>query len=242
MHLLLLLLGVVTFGGSSAGGLTNDPVTVPLTVTSDVEGVVAFSFSMNVPADLTVVSVSPGSSLSGEESFHTQMVPGGFTVGCIVDFSPPFSNVPVGTSEIVSIVCQSATSGNYTLSYSGDLGSPEVVLEVVLDSLVAEVPSTASVDVTIGSRPFVRGDVTGDSVTTISDAVLLLMRLFGEQAAGICADAEDVNDDGSVNLTDAVFLLDYMFVGGAMIPPPFPACAVDATGDSLADCEGYLCP
>ena len=47
--------------------------------------------------------------------------------------------------------------------------------------------------------------------------------------------AADVDDSGSVDLTDAVYLLNYLFIGGAAPAEPV-ACGLDPTGDNLS-CE-----
>jgi hypothetical protein len=49
-------------------------------------------------------------------------------------------------------------------------------------------------------------------------------------------DSADANDEGDVDLADAVYLLSYLFAHGPLPPPPFLACGEDPTDDSL-DCE-----
>ena len=36
-----------------------------------------------------------------------------------------------------------------------------------------------------------------------------------------CLDAADVNDDGRISISDAVYLALYLYLGGADPPPPF---------------------
>jgi hypothetical protein len=42
----------------------------------------------------------------------------------------------------------------------------------------------------------------------------------------------DANSDGSIDIADVVFLLDYLFLGG---PPPVPLIAGDANCDGVID-------
>jgi hypothetical protein len=58
-----------------------------------------------------------------------------------------------------------------------------------------------------------------------------------ESAAPACLDAADGNDDGALGLTDAIYVLSHLFLGGPAPPPPFPAPGADPTPDGL-DCEG----
>lgn len=47
------------------------------------------------------------------------------------------------------------------------------------------------------------------------------------------ADAGDANDDGTVDLSDPLGLLEYLFEGGEPLPEPGPACGVETTPDGL---------
>ena len=46
-------------------------------------------------------------------------------------------------------------------------------------------------------------------------------------------DAADANDDGSIDIADAIYLLSYLFGGGDQPPPPFPDPGIDPTPDTL---------
>lgn len=88
-------------------------------------------------------------------------------------------------------------------------------------------------------KPFVRGDVnnSGDPVD-LSDAVAIFLDLFlGIDAPAPCRDALDANDDGLVDMSDGIFILDYIFRGATQIRPPFPDAGLDPTPDDLPDCE-----
>ncbi len=89
---------------------------------------------------------------------------------------------------------------------------------------------------------FIRGDanVTGD--VDISDPIRILSKLFSGIGAIPCTDAADADDNGMLNIGDAIWLLSFSFTGGAPMPAPFPACGVDPTADSLG-CEAFgPCP
>ena len=53
-----------------------------------------------------------------------------------------------------------------------------------------------------------------------------------------CESAVDGNDDGSINLADAVSILAYLFSGSGTLPAPFLDCGTDSTADAL-DCLQY---
>ena len=53
-----------------------------------------------------------------------------------------------------------------------------------------------------------------------------------------CPDAADTNDDGNVDISDAVTALAFLFTGGAAPPAPGPeACGPDPTADGLGPCD-----
>ncbi len=48
--------------------------------------------------------------------------------------------------------------------------------------------------------------------------------LFSGEAEPACAEATDTNADGTVNITDGIYLLTFLFTGGAGPPAPYPEC------------------
>ena len=49
-----------------------------------------------------------------------------------------------------------------------------------------------------------------------------------------CFDAADINDDNRVNLPDASYLLNWLFLGTSDPKAPFPKCGFDFTDDCLS--------
>jgi len=82
---------------------------------------------------------------------------------------------------------------------------------------------------------FIRGDSNRDGGVDISDAVGILLYLFGGRDV-TCLDAFDVNDSGTVDISDPIALLDFLFAHGTPPPPPFPHRGADPTEDELG-CE-----
>ncbi len=87
---------------------------------------------------------------------------------------------------------------------------------------------------------FRRGYVNADEALDISDGVKVLFYLFSDGEV-TCLDAADVNDDGSVNIADAVFLFAHLFELGPAPASPHAACGVDPSGDAGEDlgCESF---
>ena len=65
----------------------------------------------------------------------------------------------------------------------------------------------------------------------------MLAYLFGGGATLACRDAADANDDGKVDIADAVKILAHLFAGAGPLPPPFPGCGVDPSSDNMVDCD-----
>ncbi|MGE3165927.1 MAG: hypothetical protein AB7O52_13565 [Planctomycetota bacterium] len=98
---------------------------------------------------------------------------------------------------------------------------------------VADVTEDGVLDV---CQQFRRGDVNASGMVSFPDVVDLLLYLFSEARVVLqCEDACDGNDDGRLNLADAVVLLNYLFLM-ASPPPPSPGpwqCGTDPTPDVL---------
>jgi hypothetical protein len=58
------------------------------------------------------------------------------------------------------------------------------------------------------------------------------------RATNSCLDAADVDDTGTRDITDAVYLLSFLFLGGPSPEPPSGACGPDPTVDVLT-CESF---
>jgi Mg-chelatase subunit ChlD len=82
--------------------------------------------------------------------------------------------------------------------------------------------------------PFLRGDVSQNGKLGLDDALFTFRFLFAEVPFHIgCLEAADVNDDGRVNVADAIGLLNYLYLHGARPSPPFPQVDLDPTPDDL---------
>ncbi len=89
---------------------------------------------------------------------------------------------------------------------------------------------------------FRRGDSNGDGEFNIADPITTLNFLFRGGPDSGCRDANDTDDNGAIDLTDAMWLILYLFLGAEPPVPPFLACGLDPTPDGLT-CEGHsLCP
>ena len=87
-------------------------------------------------------------------------------------------------------------------------------------------------------QQFKRGDVDGNGrAATMADLTTLL-----HGPPFLCDDAADVNDDGTLDTADCVYLSDYFVYGEPLPPPPFSGCGPDPTPDPLG-CDSYpACP
>ena len=87
------------------------------------------------------------------------------------------------------------------------------------------------------NTPFLRGDVdqTGHPFITQNDAYFILNYLFNGGPKPKCMDSADFNDDGRVDISDAIGILNavnYRRIGDLFVVTP------DFTNDNL-DCKEY---
>jgi hypothetical protein len=125
--------------------------------------------------------------------------------------------------DVASVIPPTATMRLRFVTQDPDPGS---LVEAAVDDVVV-------VRRVCDTEPdFRRGDVNGDASRDLSDAVLMLVGLFGGGALP-CMDAADIDDDGAANVADAVSLLAHLFAAGGPLPTPFPGCGEDPTADPL---------
>jgi hypothetical protein len=56
-------------------------------------------------------------------------------------------------------------------------------------------------------------------------------------------DSADPNDDSTVNITDGIYVLNFLFLGGPSPADPGPmVCGADPTQDALTSCAYSHCP
>lgn len=79
---------------------------------------------------------------------------------------------------------------------------------------------------------FIRGDANGDGAYDLPDAVKILLYLFKGSAVN-CQDALDVDDNETIDSTDAIILLMYLFQDGPAPRAPFPLPGADPAGAAL---------
>ncbi|MEM7233678.1 MAG: spondin domain-containing protein, partial [Planctomycetota bacterium] len=87
---------------------------------------------------------------------------------------------------------------------------------------------------------FRRGDANLDTLTDISDVVTVLSATFLGGDLN-CEKAADVNDSGVIDISDPIWLLNFLFLDGPRPPSPFGECGVDLTADELT-CSETACP
>lgn len=99
---------------------------------------------------------------------------------------------------------------------------------------------------TEGQPIFRRGDCNLDVKVNTTDAVVILLHLFPWWGAGqgfdpLCFDACDADDTGRLDVTDAIYVLNWLFLAGPQPPAPGPfEPGEDPTEDDL-DCGRLVC-
>ena len=102
-----------------------------------------------------------------------------------------------------------------------------------------EVLSSSRTRVETGTETrFRRGDVNADGSIDLTDATALLGFLYQSGSRPPCRKSADLNDDGALNVLDAMLVFQHLFRGLNDIPAPFASCGPDPTADRL-DCMSF---
>ncbi len=126
-----------------------------------------------------------------------------------------------------------------------EIKSPQPLWWIVVDQLdhlyTLSSPSTGRIITTkyvqAPSLPrFRRGDANGDGDLDISDAINSLHFQFLGSSVN-CVDAADLDDSGETEVTDVIYLLNYLFLEGPPPVSPFPDCGADVAEDDFPPCE-----
>src|SRR3989344_904445 len=81
---------------------------------------------------------------------------------------------------------------------------------------------------------FIRSDVNQDEQIDLADPINILNYCFTGSENIRCVDSMDVNDDGGVDISDAIYEILYLYsIDNISIPKPFPEYDVDPTPDNL---------
>jgi hypothetical protein len=83
---------------------------------------------------------------------------------------------------------------------------------------------------------FIRGDCNDDGLVDISDAIKIFGFLFLGELSCVCLEATNANGDPSTDISDGIFVLSYLFSGGAPPPPPFPERGFSEDSDPTEIC------
>lgn len=86
---------------------------------------------------------------------------------------------------------------------------------------------------------FLRGDTSLDCQRDVSDAIETINWLFHQGVEPRCLDSADANDSGELDLSDPVFTLMWLYLGGPDFSEPFASVGQDPTEDGL-DCADGL--
>ena len=85
------------------------------------------------------------------------------------------------------------------------------------------------------ANAFIRGDANGDRSVDLADAFAIAFFLFDGRETVPCEDRGDVDDNGELQLTDIIVLLEFLFRRGPQPDAPFPFAGLDTTKDAF-DC------
>jgi hypothetical protein len=171
------------------------------------------------------VALSIGSSLRTFPAFHDDMV-------AILEFSVSEA-APLGVTIPIQF-----------RSTPGRDGLPAILNEISRKGNPQPYNACGlKVEVVPGGDLFIRGDANRDRVVNLVDVISILRWLFVPRNEGTwvpCPDAADVDDNGQIEVTDAIEVVLYLFGRGSAPSPPFPAAGRDpewTSPDSLGCLE-----
>ena len=196
-------------------------------------------------AALMMLNGNTGPEFENFQMDGTEGVTYAFVTDFGADMMAPDVLSPAGPIELIRVqysVPLGATPGTEPVMFAGDLTPGGVPLPIPVAvtftptaGTATQLPATAIDGSVLIAGFFIRGDVNGDDLVQLVDAIRLLEVLFLMGVNPMCDDALDASDDGVVGILDAIVILQYLFGGGAAPAAPFPDCGLDPTPDMI-DC------
>ncbi len=195
-------------------------------------------FSMGLSHDSAILSITAGPVpiLPFSPDFIGPGVSAnGWTIGVVYSFAGQNTlNFTVATPVISVDYGISGLAGSpdtsTPLTWSNSLGNPAVSNVVVVGGLSLDANFDDGLIQLFGitDTPFVRADCNSDLRIDIADGIWILNDLFQGGASGVCAEACDADDSGSLDMIDAIYIFQYRLLNGPAPVAPFPACGIDA--------------
>lgn len=238
--------------GTGVGSLTTEVSLEELPSGVFPSDVFGFSVALTHSADrLIAANAGPATALGslnggmGPDFFSVNLLPSNVTADCVFSNTSPTELLTFPTATpILSVdydtnataLAAFTTPVQTTISFAASAGNPPVSNSVryVFGGATAT-PSFVSGMITLlpTGKLFVRGDCSNDDFVGFGDVFATLGAVFGTNPLPSCESRCDTNDDGMINIADASYLLDFIFLGGTAPTLPFPSCGGDPTADSL---------
>ena len=131
--------------------------------------------------------------------------------------------------------CDLATGAAEDCNANGIADSCDVLFGTSLDDNGDGIPDECGV-------VFVRGDVNGDALVDLADAVSLLGYVSTEGDEPPCIVAADANGDAQLNVADGAYLISFLSMVGPPPPAPFPGCGFEPVESGLECAVPPVCP
>ena len=165
----------------------------------------------------------------------------------------------VGTVELgATLLALGTESGGLFVDFDPQVGGPGLIVGYLApletdENLIPATPvgqgDECAVNdllvLTFGDLPpaeFKRGDTDANGRYNVNDAVEILLRLFaGHTPRFDCDDAFDADDDGEIDMEDALAVVDRLFRRGPALPAPGLVCGEDPTDTDDLGCLESNC-
>ena len=169
---------------------------------------------------------------------------GFLSIGALVDITPPFDgelipNIGCALRYLtIEATVGDEAEGELAIALEDNLGFPPLTNLFAIDNdfvAVSEMTRGVISVPALNAGFFLRGDANLDGTVDVSDPVAILEDRFLGRFEILCKDAADADDNERLQLTDVVYLLNYLFQGGPIPPAPSFEPGPDPQGLAL-DC------
>lgn len=177
-------------------------VTIPIEL-NNVTPVTAFQFEVNLPEGITWSKCTLTDRKDDHIISAKKQATGNYMVTAISLSDESFSGTSGAIANLELNVNEQLLAGLYKLN----------IKNIELTTENGDAVHPLDVSATLMVNDFILGDTNGDGGISITDAVMVISHVLGNDPEGFVSNAADMNNSGDITITDAVAIIKIVLNG-----------------------------
>jgi hypothetical protein len=177
-------------------------ITIPIEM-NNVDVIGAFQFDVVLPEGVTWSKCTLTNRKDDHILSAKKQATGNYRVTCLSMSDATFSGTSGAVANLELKVDEQLLAGIYKLN----------IKNIELTTENGDAVHPLDVNATLMVNDFILGDTNGDGSISITDAVMVISHVLGNDPEGFVSNAADMNDSGDITITDAVAIIKIVLNG-----------------------------